>query len=767
MINIDKAFNTENRSIYDYFVQPGVGFYIPLYQRDYSWDSNNIEQLLEDISKGIEDLSAGSMDNQIRFLGTIITVTESDKNNIQPQDTKALPPAIEKVIDGQQRLSTIALLAAILFKQVQSIKDRLTKTVKKLEENYDQDEITSEIEEACEAWKEKLKAIFGVELAGGIPKIKPKIIRGNLDKWVRKEEENTSYKSPVAYYLHQYIDHFFNNGIEPTIDRETNAGKNLKLIQQWLSNKVSEAHIDDSEFCDAQTIIDKIKEDNLWLYPRPDLIKLLKHEDYKTKNSFSYHLSALVQNFAVCHYLLERCCFTIIKPANDDWAFDMFQSLNATGTPLTAIETFKPIVVQTIIQTSEIDFKDSIESRYFQKIERSFIKLTSASQKSRLTNEILTSFALPADGEKLSTHFSAQRKWLKSVYEQIDSEKRKTEFIKFFGNYAEFYDLIWINYKGANNHPIKILETSEEADLISLLILFLKDSNHKMAITFLGTFYHNLAEGKENSASNFTMIVKAVSAFYILWRTYQSNTGLDNVYRTYFRGSTKTNIESKNWVNYTDFDVEDIKTYLKGNLPTLNKEEWLNKAQIFFGYKDSVSICRFALRNAAHDTIPDEENPGLFKTAKKGTADYLRLEKWLSEDLNSIEHIAPEKNKGDWNKDLYDNDELFNSIGNLTLLPRGVNTSASNKGWKEKLIYYKHLGEQDPDKLTDLTNKAKAEGVSLSVDNINVLKQASYADHIRHITNIMDDQEWDAKIIQTRARKILDTLWDRVITWLE
>lgn len=36
MININKAFNSENRSINEYFVQSGVGFYIPLYQREYS-----------------------------------------------------------------------------------------------------------------------------------------------------------------------------------------------------------------------------------------------------------------------------------------------------------------------------------------------------------------------------------------------------------------------------------------------------------------------------------------------------------------------------------------------------------------------------------------------------------------------------------------------------------------------------------------------------------------------------------------------------------
>jgi uncharacterized protein with ParB-like and HNH nuclease domain len=111
MINIEKAFVTENRSVFDFFQQPGLGFYIPLYQREYSWDSDNIDQLLEDISKGVSRLVEEKDEREIRFLGTIITVVESDKNNIQPQDTQALPSRIDKLIDGQQRLSTIAVFA--------------------------------------------------------------------------------------------------------------------------------------------------------------------------------------------------------------------------------------------------------------------------------------------------------------------------------------------------------------------------------------------------------------------------------------------------------------------------------------------------------------------------------------------------------------------------------------------------------------------------------------------------------------------------------
>lgn len=112
VLNIEKSFLTENRSVLDFLNQSGQGLYIPLYQRDYSWDSDNIEQLLEDLTRGIQRIASGEVsdDNkEIRFLGTIITVVEPNRNHIYPVEIQAVPSRIEKLIDGQQRVSTIAL----------------------------------------------------------------------------------------------------------------------------------------------------------------------------------------------------------------------------------------------------------------------------------------------------------------------------------------------------------------------------------------------------------------------------------------------------------------------------------------------------------------------------------------------------------------------------------------------------------------------------------------------------------------------------------
>ena len=125
VIDIQNAFFTEGRSVYDFFQRPGVGFYIPIFQRDYSWDKDNVEQLLEDITKGVSAMIES--ENEIRFLGTIITVQEKDRRRIQPLELPGLPATIDKIIDGQQRLSTIALFATQLYKYFDYIENRFNK----------------------------------------------------------------------------------------------------------------------------------------------------------------------------------------------------------------------------------------------------------------------------------------------------------------------------------------------------------------------------------------------------------------------------------------------------------------------------------------------------------------------------------------------------------------------------------------------------------------------------------------------------------------
>jgi len=79
-------------SVSDIFAD--IHYLVPIYQRNYAWSETQIEQLIEDIESSIDD------SNKKYFLGNLI-VNQTDNN-------------VYEVIDGQQRLTTLYLLAKYL-----------------------------------------------------------------------------------------------------------------------------------------------------------------------------------------------------------------------------------------------------------------------------------------------------------------------------------------------------------------------------------------------------------------------------------------------------------------------------------------------------------------------------------------------------------------------------------------------------------------------------------------------------------------------------
>jgi len=759
VLNIKESFITENKSIYDFLNQSERGLYIPLYQRPYSWSKDNIEQLLEDISRGIQRIASNDKIDEakeIRFLGTLITVVETDGTQIDPVDKEAIPQRIEKVIDGQQRVSTVALMATLLVKRLSEIKKKVNEKMS----------IYTSIEEICNTWYEKLLTIFAFDLRRGTPRWKPKIIRGQSDYWTRDDNEDTAYTSELSNYLAHFIKAHIANEQYPSLSvrqhkfYDTSVYKNGRIIESWLKKEVAEAHLEqDDEFVPAWKIFSNLSQSSIWEYERQNLIDIIKQKDFSSKKTESYILCELVQTLSVCHYLLDRCCLTIIQPTNEEWAFDMFQSLNATGTPLTAIETFRPLIVNTVEKTFNHKYKDSDNDKYFKKVEDflSDKNRADAQTKNRRTNDFLTSFFIAYKGITISTHFSLQRRELIDAYRTLDDYNGKLEFIKKMGNYAEFYQN-WLKYDGKNASLFPGINISADADLASMLILFLKATNHKMAITMLATIYNNVIEKVPSATDSFVSIVKAIAAYYFLWRSTSSNSGLDTTYREFFK-------------QHKILTVENVSLYLKGILDRKGigtKEDWKAKAKNYLKYNSTgKEVVRLALLVAAHDTIPDAKR-GLIKVGREGCSKYLSVEKWISDDLKTIEHIAPQTNNNSmWDASLYDSTiEPYHSLGNLTLLPQDLNSSAGNKGWKEKLLYYQCVAEENPEKIENIENTAKEIDVTFNKETLDLLKKSHFNKHLNSLSLLTIDDVWNKDIVDKRTEIILDIVWDRVSKWI-
>lgn len=112
-------------------LQMGV-FYIPNYQRDYAWGSEQFNDLWEDLKENVEIVKdKGQSDESGHFLGTIVIAPHGSYNTYD-------------LIDGQQRMTTIFMLLYALLARSNRSRDyveaddgKQTKRLQVIEKNQD------------------------------------------------------------------------------------------------------------------------------------------------------------------------------------------------------------------------------------------------------------------------------------------------------------------------------------------------------------------------------------------------------------------------------------------------------------------------------------------------------------------------------------------------------------------------------------------------------------------------------------------------------
>jgi hypothetical protein len=120
-----------------------------------------------------------------------------------------------------------------------------------------------------------------------------------------------------------------------------------------------------------------------------------------------------------------------------------------------------------------------------------------------------------------------------------------------------------------------------------------------------------------------------------------------------------------------------------------------------------------------------------------------------------------------WDENMYDdNIQTYQSLGNLTLLPQDLNSSAGNKGWKEKLLYYQCVAETDPSIISNIEQKASELGISFNKNTFELLKNSSFNGHLSAISSMSVDDVWDKGLVDKRTDVMLDIIWKKVSSWL-
>ena len=296
-----------------------------------------------------------------------------------------------------------------------------------------------------------------------------------------------------------------------------------------------------------------------------------------------------------------------------------------------------------------------------------------------------------------------------------------------------------------------------------------------MSRTILSLFYCRILEGRQNATADFVEATIAITAFFSLWRSSTSTSGLDDAYRTILRGDDDKGILPLSWSkNDTgeSLSVNNLKTYLKLLLLDRIKSEsnWQLSAAVNLNYESNIkAVCKFALFVTSNDVIPDQnpDSKGLMIQGRpESTKNYLVPEMWTKNTFD-VEHVAPQdRADSGWDVDLYV-DRNVHKIGNLTLLPPKINQSVGNKPWKTKWFYYRHLAEKNSSKLDELQKLAEAHDIHPQESTLDLLKKTPVNDHMAPIIEVDIDGKWDNELVQKRTKRLCKILWERLYAWLE
>jgi uncharacterized protein with ParB-like and HNH nuclease domain len=764
-LEIKDVFGAYPKSVWEFMCENGQGFYIPAYQRHYSWDKSKIERLIDDACHGFTLLLEN--EDAITFLGTIIAIHDTTLSTVSPIAKGEVPSRVMTIIDGQQRLTTLFVLNTVMHEEIRTRSNKL-----KREEH----EAVTWLKEECMKVSGRLAKTYEENKDYGDADFQyyPRMIRAYDDSWSRKRTQ-AHYRSPVGCYLHSYgkygrsdMKSAFKH--DPTDDPKHKFLNDSRKIIQSLIRKIAKFDVELS-FPEYESIIESKNLQNTLIHSEfPDFVlkylSLDGQDDYKE----------LLRLVLFANFMLDRVALTIVTARNEDYAFDMFESLNTTGEPLTAFETFKPRVISSE-GLEHFEHSDSYAS--ILSIEKYLESFGKSDEKQDATSRLIVAFALAESGDKLSKRLSDQRRFLRDGYEKRvdDAQLYKQNFTRHLSHAAIFIKEVWPDTKKDTPNLSSINGQTDELAL--LCIDFLRQFNHTITIAPLVRFFSNCRiagnEERDKATNDFLAALKAITAFSVLWRSSRTSTdGIDNHYRRLMLDGYPSlglsplcrciggNVQEP-------LDVAKLKKalleILSVNGGISGKEDWVKSASRQPQYSINQHISRFLLLAAAHDSIPDVSDPGLVIAGKKGILPLLNFATWRKETLQTVEHIAPDKKSKEWADDIYEDSDLIHRLGNLTLLPLAENASISNSAWSRKRFFYKTLSASTRDELDSLMEQARLQEIKISQSAENLLSQSMYLPLVKSISTV--EGEWTKELIERRSTRLAELAWANIYPMLE
>lgn len=771
MDDVGKLFDAESANLWHTMNchNSRAGFKIPEYQRIYDWSkTKQVKRLLEDCFNGFYLFAKPieEWEEIYTYLGTIILVHGESEDTYKGNDSL-------EIVDGQQRLTTLSLLCCALMivlryheKEIENIvDDKMKKLIKDEYETNRKNLYQCVIQDYNTMDSNQVRI--------------PRIVRHDNNR--AETKKYSDYKSGIAKFLSDFLE-FYRNGnlgdkfdfkLKSSDDGDKSIKDNYEYIEQQIINVIYEAKETDNLECEI-------------IRPKYSISKggrrlLLRDSDLASDDNIDKRLDQIVNKglgilgftrlVQFSRYLTNYVVLTRVETKDEGAAFDIFDALNTTGEPLTALETLKPRIIK-YEDTNCGRYDGSYSQTQFQPIEE-YLKNSygETNKRQQATKYIVVAFAMYYEGEKIPLDLSFQRNYLRSTFKKVvDSEKNNKKlghlYVSALNNVANYREFCWDSSGIEKN--LKLTNPK----VTKLCLKFISEMNTRLTIPGLTRYWSN---PEDENGEIFCEAVKAFTAFIVLRRTATSNTkNIDADFRKMMSdktvgGSDPLCVGEKFTHRLIDIDdlCNEFKYYLQDKISVHDKESWIQNSIGRSHFTVSKTLCRFLLLIAAHQSKPDENNPGLLIKSDVGSSryDFLDYEKWMSKSYSTIEHIAPNKRDSGWCSTIYENHYTINLVGNLTLLPVEINSHIGNASWKDKKTYYSLLSDTSQPNRRKKIDTAKKEGVTITKTFERTLLQKGWEYSMVNPISLID--EWSNDAIQNRTRNILDLVWESVAQWLK
>jgi hypothetical protein len=782
-LEASNLFKAESKSVATLLNGAGECFYIPAYQRQYTWQTEDVQRLVESAATGLLDLFHD--ESAFTFLGTTITIVDSRHETVQPHFQGELPAKVHLVIDGQQRLTTITLLLLALHKNMRGSFEKLKK-IPQEEATLFQVLLLNELGKQLDFIKKSLVLdIFAG--AGKPPAPYLRIIRAYDDAW-SKTDENRKYESPIASMINEYgfTCNGFNIDVKPKkftpkqfSDRERQTCKRrFGDIEKFLDGLTSNGMGENDEI--VLPSVDSIFSSERMC----EALGISRSTELRdsAKQASEEELNALrVLVFAL--FVLNRVALTVVQVEKDEYAFAVFDALNTTGQALAPFETFVPLVMKAVKLAK---YQDSEEFRIIDRA-KSLIGDLDVAGNQRVALEAAISFALSECGAKIGLKHQVQRNLYRSTFKRVENDpEERIDYLEHLVTSIDFHANAF-NSQNWTEPKLPLAKLHSLKEETKVCLSFLNKLKHTIVIPILTRFWINYERSIGTTAeqlmrAEFENAVKACTAFTVLRRATTGDVrGIDSIYRDIVAGDNRlTSLgafqrSSFGWdgneVDLADVTSANLLNELKRRLTDTNQQDGgsaISNRQVFIDsasnvdiYRKSQTITRFMLLVAQHNAAADPKDPGMIQPGAIGLNNRFTLQHWVEERSNSVEHVAPQTRPDpsidDWDSSVYENSATVHRLGNLALCPLEVNIALSNRPWSEKRIICQAAGSSTPNQARQILK-----GIEVKEDFFAVVEHVPYLVSVGEMT----ERKWDEAFINDRSENLLGLVWDRLAPWL-